>query len=53
MRMEEGPLFMGRYGKRLAPQDVARICERIANQANAQLLAGEQFHLTPHMDTGT
>lgn len=46
---EAGPLFVSRYGARLAPQDVARICLRLARQACAHLPATEAFHLTPHM----
>jgi hypothetical protein len=41
--------FERRYGNRLAPQDVARVCHRLARQACAHLGEGECFHLTPHM----
>lgn len=44
-----GPMFVSRYGNRLAPQDVARICERLCRQACAHLDDEETFHLTPHM----
>jgi len=43
------PLFVSRYGNRLAAQDVARICERLCNQACAHLDEKEAFRLTPHM----
>ncbi len=46
---ELGPLLQNRYGRRLHPQDVGRICQRLANQANAHLPAAEHIHLTPHM----
>lgn len=44
-----GPLFVSRYGQRLAAQDVARICERLCRQACAHLSEEEAFRLTPHM----
>jgi integrase/recombinase XerD len=45
----EGPLFLSRRGKRLAVQDVARICGRICRQANAHVPEEEKLHLIPHM----
>lgn len=45
----DAPLFVSRYGQRLSPQDVARICLRIARQACTHLDKIEKFHLTPHM----
>jgi len=46
---EPGPLFLSRRGRRLAPGDVRRVCQRIAAQACAQVPAGEVFTLNPHM----
>lgn len=43
------PLFIGRFGRRIITRDVARICGRIANQANAQVDQGHHIKLTPHM----
>jgi len=43
------PLFLSRYGNRLAAQDVRRICQRILNQASAYLTDEEKFRFTPHM----
>ncbi len=43
------PLFVSRFGRRISERDVARICDRIAGQACAQLDAKESFRLTPHM----
>ena len=43
------PLFTSRYGSRLLPRDVARICERIAQQASAHLSEADEIRLTPHM----
>lgn len=43
------PLFVSRYGNRLSTTDVFRICERIANQASAQLPEDEKINLSPHM----
>ncbi|MFH1356739.1 MAG: tyrosine-type recombinase/integrase [bacterium] len=43
------PLFISRYKKRIAAQDVARICLRLSNQASAHLNKSEAFRLTPHM----
>ena len=44
----EGPLLLSRYGKRLAPKEIGRICTRISKQASAHLPAEERLHLTPH-----
>jgi integrase/recombinase XerD len=45
-----GPLMLSRYGARLTPLDIARICERLSNQACAQVTnRDEHFKLTPHM----
>lgn len=44
-----GALLVSRYGRRLAPQDVARICQRLSEQACAHLPAAEKFKLNPHM----
>ena len=44
-----GPLVLSRYGKRLTPLDIARICERLASQANAHVSSVDAIHLTPHM----
>ncbi len=46
---DSDPLFVSRFGRRLSERDVARICERTAKQACAQLGDDESFHLTPHM----
>jgi integrase/recombinase XerD len=46
---DEEPLFISRYGKRLATQDVRRICLRLLNQATAFLSEEEKFKFTPHM----
>jgi integrase/recombinase XerD len=46
---ETGPIFVTRYGRRIAAQDVARICDRLCRQACAQVDEEERFHLTPHM----
>lgn len=46
---DEAPLFVSRYGKRLATQDVRRICLRLLNQATAFLSDDEKFKFTPHM----
>lgn len=46
---DDAPLFVSRYGKRLATQDVRRICLRLLNQATAFLSADEKFKFTPHM----
>jgi len=45
----DDPLFISRYKKRIAAQDVARICLRLSNQASAHLNKSEAFRLTPHM----
>ena len=42
-------LFIGRYGRGITPQDVARMCARIANQALAHLPEEDHFRFTPHM----
>ena len=44
----EGPLLLSRYGRRLAPKEIGRICARISKQASAQVPAEERFRLTPH-----
>ena len=44
----EGPLLLSRYGRRLAPKEIGRICSRISKQASAHLGAEERIHLTPH-----
>lgn len=43
------PLFLSRYGNRLATQDVRRICQRLVKQATAYLGEEEKFRFTPHM----
>jgi integrase/recombinase XerD len=43
------PLLTTRYGARILTRDIARICERIARQANAKIPKNEQIKLTPHM----
>lgn len=45
----DSPLIISRYGNRISTRDIARICERIAKQASAQLPANEKIHLSPHM----
>jgi integrase/recombinase XerD len=42
------PLFLNRYGKRLATQDARRICTRIVQQASAYLSEENKFRFTPH-----
>ena len=42
------PLFISRYGNRLATQDVYRICQRLLQQASTYLKDEEKFHFTPH-----
>lgn len=44
----EGPIFVSRYGHRLATQDVARLCQRLSQQACAHVSDKETFRLTPH-----
>lgn len=44
----EDPLFLSRFGNELKPLDVYRICERISNQACAQLPKEETFKIRPH-----
>jgi integrase/recombinase XerD len=44
----EDPLFVSRFGNSLKELDVYRICERISNQASAQLPKEEGFKLRPH-----
>ena len=46
---EPGPLFITRYGGRLRPLEVQRICARLARQASAHLPEDQRFHFTPHM----
>ena len=43
------PLLTNQYGTRLNVRDIARICERIAKQANAHLTEEQKIKLTPHM----
>lgn len=47
--LSEEPLFVSRYAKRLATQDVRRICQRLLKQATAFLTPEEKFRFTPHM----
>jgi integrase/recombinase XerD len=42
------PLFTTRYGTRLQPLDVYRICQRVLKQALAFLPEAEKFEFTPH-----
>lgn len=42
------PLFVTRYGTRLKPLDVYRICQRVLKQALAFLPEHEKFEFTPH-----
>lgn len=46
---DDGPLFQSRTGSRLAPQNVDDALKKLAAQANANLPAGEQIHLSAHM----
>jgi integrase/recombinase XerD len=46
---KETPLFLSRYGNRLATQDVRRICQRLLKQGTAFLGKEEKFRFTPHM----
>lgn len=49
-RTDDHPaLFIGRRGHRLTTVSVRRICQRIAQQANAPLPVADHIHLTPHM----
>lgn len=43
------PLLANQYDRRLNVRDIARICERIAKQANAHLIEEQKIKLTPHM----
>lgn len=43
------PLLLNQYDRRLNVRDIARICERIAKQANAHLSEEQKIKLTPHM----
>lgn len=43
------PLLLNQYGRRLNVRDIARICERIAKQANTHLPEDQKIKLTPHM----
>ncbi len=47
--VDNSPLFTNQYGSRLSVRDIARICERIAQQANAHLILEQKIKLTPHM----
>lgn len=42
------PLFIARFGNRLATKDVWRMCVRLKNQANVQVDQADKFHLAPH-----
>lgn len=43
------PLIISRYGSRILTRDIARICDRIAAQASAQLSQEQKIKLSPHM----
>lgn len=43
------PLLLNQYDRRLNVRDIARICERIAKQANTHLPEEQKIKLTPHM----
>ncbi len=45
----QAPLLVTQYGNRINVRDIARICERIAKQANAYLPETQKIKLTPHM----
>jgi integrase/recombinase XerD len=45
----DDPLFVSRYGNRLATKDVYRLCQRLVQQASTYLSAEEKFRFTPHM----
>lgn len=45
----DDPLIISRYKNRILTRDIARVCDRIANQASAHLIADERIKLTPHM----
>lgn len=42
------PLFITRYGNRIATQDIARIFKRLSEQASAHLPKNQKFVVTPH-----
>jgi integrase/recombinase XerD len=46
---KDEPLFLSRYGNRLASQDVRRICQRLLKQGTTFLERDEKFRFTPHM----
>ncbi len=46
---QQDSLFISRYGKRLKPQDVFRLCKRLAKQATIFFMPEEQFKFSPHM----
>ena len=46
---QDSPLLVSQYGNRLNVRDIARICERIAKQANTHLSEEQKIKLTPHM----
>jgi integrase/recombinase XerD len=45
---EPGPLFFSRTGRRITPQDIRRLCNRLSAQASAHLPEKERFRLNPH-----
>lgn len=45
----DSPLLVSQYGNGLNVRDIARICERIAKQANTHLSEEQKIKLTPHM----
>ena len=45
---KEEPLFTSRFGERLAPREVQRICARLSEHASAHLPESEKFRLKPH-----
>lgn len=44
-----GPLFLNKNKKRIKTRDIARVCDRIATQANTQADYEPKIKLTPHM----
>lgn len=44
-----GALLLSRYGRRLSTRDIARICDRLAQQACVHAQKPDRFSLTPHM----
>ena len=49
---ENAPLFLSRYGNRLAAQDVRRLCQRLVKKASFLEGIQEGFRFTPHMLRG-